>query len=252
METLVNTLKDIQDNIELLKQRELTYYDGNWCCFKIDSNGCGSCDTSIKLENRLFNVLKDCEYLIENGHTVSHRAVTQFRFAEGTGYCPDIMSDIDSLILELMPLFKDKKFKSISIILDYVKEQGYKYQWNDRHYDFGSYWGGDRYCSIIRIDKGNISVGFPYSSCNRTQLFSKNHVYRTLIRYHRILKGYTWLNYKDCPVKRIENGSGTGIRHIGADIIRAFWREAVKLSPYSDSELDKLVEEKKELLCVLD
>ena len=251
METLVNGLKNLQDNIELLKQRELTYYDGNWCCFKIDSNGCGSCDTSIKLENRLFNVLKDCEYLIENGHTVSHRAVTQFRFAFGKGYCPDIMSDIDSLILELMPLFKDKKFKSISNILDYVKEQGYKYQWNDYHYDFGSYWGGDRYCSIIRIDKGNISVGFPYSACNRTQLFKKNNIYRTLIRYHRILNGYSWLNYKDCPNESIKGGSGTGRRLLGIKIVEDFWKESVKLSPYSDEELNSLITNKKSLLTAL-
>ena len=244
----ISTLKDLQDNIELLKQRELTYYDGNWYCFRTDSNGCGSCDTTIKLNNRLFNVLKDCEYLIENGHTISHRAVTQFRFAEGTGYCPDIMCDIDSLVLELMPLFKDKKFKSISNILDYLKEQGYKYQWNDYHYDFGSYWSGDRYCSIIRIDKGNISVGFPYSSCNRTQLFKKNNIYRTLIRYHRILNGYSWLNYKDCPNESIKGGSGTGRRLLGTKIIEDFWKESVKLNPYSDESLDELVDKKKELL----
>ena len=38
----IDTMQDSIDNIELLKQREITYYEGNWCCFKVDSNGCGS------------------------------------------------------------------------------------------------------------------------------------------------------------------------------------------------------------------
>lgn len=32
-----DTMQDIIDNIELLKQREITYYEGHWCCYKVDS-----------------------------------------------------------------------------------------------------------------------------------------------------------------------------------------------------------------------
>ena len=43
----IDTLQDIIDNLELLKQRELTYYEGHWCCYKVDQNGCGSVDNDI-------------------------------------------------------------------------------------------------------------------------------------------------------------------------------------------------------------
>ena len=53
----INTMQDIIDNIELLKQREITYYEGHWCCFKVDQNGCGSVDNDIRLNDKLFNGL---------------------------------------------------------------------------------------------------------------------------------------------------------------------------------------------------
>ena len=72
----IDTMQDIIDNIKLLKQREITYYEGNWCCFKVDQNGCGSVDNDIRLNDKLFNVLKDCEFIRKDGHIVSHRSVT--------------------------------------------------------------------------------------------------------------------------------------------------------------------------------
>ena len=97
----IDTIQDLIENLDLIKSRELTYYDGNWCCFKVDSNGCGSCDREITLNNSLFTVLKLCGYLKPVGHTVSHRAVTQFEFRLLS------LERLDNFILELIPLFKD-------------------------------------------------------------------------------------------------------------------------------------------------
>ena len=49
----IDTMQDIIDNIELLKQREITYYEGHWCCYKVDQNGCGSVDNDIRLNEKM-------------------------------------------------------------------------------------------------------------------------------------------------------------------------------------------------------
>ena len=246
----INTLKDVQDNIDLLKDREITYYDGTWIAFKVDGDGCGSPDNSIKLNNKLFNVLKDCEYLFKESHTVSHRSVTHFKFADGFYKNADIMTpDMDSLLLDLMKDFHNQKFTSISKIIDYAREKGYETSWNDYHYDFGSYWGGDRYCSVILFKRNKARAGIVYNACGRTQLFKKNFIYRTFVRYHRIINGMSWLNYKDVPYEWIEDGSGTGKRYRKLYVVDDFWKAVPKLQPYTDESLDKLVEEKRKELC---
>ena len=104
----IDTMQDIIDNIELLKQREITYYDGHWCCFKVDSNGCGSVDNDIRLNDKLFNVLKDCEYIQKDGHTVSHRSVTQFKFS--SKFDKVTVTELNQFFLELIQHFHNGDF----------------------------------------------------------------------------------------------------------------------------------------------
>ena len=230
----IDTIQDLIENLDLIKSRELTYYDGNWCCFKVDSDGCGSCDRDITLNNSLFTVLKLCGYLKPVGHTVSHRAVTQFEFRLLS------LERLDNFILELIPLFKDKRFKSLTELLEF---KGIRI-WKDTQFDYGSHWGGDRWCNCIYIEKDNAQVGFPYNQYGRSKLLSKNDIYQTLIRYHRQLNNLSWLNYRDAYWYTDSEGNRKSTHYIVDD----FWK-AVKKMNFSDSNLDKLVEERKKLLC---
>lgn len=243
----INTLQDIIDNLELLKQRELTYYEGNWCCFKVDQNGCGSVDNDITLRDKLFNVLKDCEYLRKDGHTVSHRSVTQFKFS--SKFDKVTVIELNQFFHELIQHFHNKRFSSIKEIVYYAREK-FDSSWNDYHYDFGSYWGGDRYCNVLLFKKGDLQIGIPYASCGRTQLLTKNFIFRQLVRMYRQSNNLSWLNMGNCPRKYISESGG--YRTIGAEIVEQFWKDLGKVYPFTDEELSESISSKKAILKELD
>ena len=240
----INTLQDVIDNLDILKQLELTYYSGNWCCFKVDVNGCGSVDNDIKLNNHLFNVLKDCEYLQRVGHTVSHRSVTQFKFDKS--FDGVTVEGLNSFLLSLIQYFHNKRFKSIKEIVQYTREK-FDGSWHEYHYDFGSYWGGDRYCNVILFKQGDLQIGLPYNSCGRTQLLNKNFIFMQLIRMYRRLNNLSWLNKSDCTTVSIPNTHG-GRRILGTEIVERFWKDLGKTYPFSDDELSEIISNKKEML----
>lgn len=240
----INTLQDVIDNLDILKQLELTYYSGNWCCFKVDVNGCGSVDNDIKLNNHLFNVLKDCEYLQKISHTVSHRSVTQFKFAKN--FDNVTAEGLNSFLLEVIQYFHNKRFKSVKEIVQYTREK-FDSSWHEYHYDFGSYWGGDIYCNVILFKQGDLQIGLPYNSCGRTQLLNKNFIFMQLIRMYRRLNNLSWLNKSDCTTVAIPNTHGG--RHIlGTEIVEQFWKDLGKTYPFSDDELSEVISNKKEML----
>ena len=239
----IDTMQDIIDNIELLKQREITYYEGHWCCFKVDSNGCGSVDNDIRLNDKLFNVLKDCEYIQKDGHTVSHRSVTQFKFS--SKFDKVTATELNQFFLELIQHFHNKRFGSIRKITYYAKEK-FDTFWHDYHYDYGSYWGGDRYCSVLLFIKDGIQIGIPYSSCGRTQLLKKNFIFRQLLRMYRQSNNLSWLNYADCP--RIPNPEGRAIKRVGTDVVEQFWKDLGKVYPFTDEELSESIASKKAII----
>ena len=240
----INTLQDVIDNLDILKQLELTYYSGNWCCFKVDINGCGSVDNDIKLNNHLFNVLKDCEYLQRVGHTVSHRSVTQFKFDKS--FDGVTVEGLNSFLLSLIQYFHNKRFKSIKEIVQYTRER-FDSSWHEYHYDFGSYWGGDRYCNVILFKQGDLQIGLPYNSCGRTQLLNKNFIFMQLIRMYRRLNNLSWLNKSDCPTVPIPN-SHSGRHLLGTEIVERFWKDLGKTYPFSDEDLSEVISNKKEIL----
>lgn len=243
----IDTLQDIIDNLELLKQRELTYYEGHWCCYKVDQNGCGSVDNDITLRDKLFTVLKDCEYIKKVGHTVSHRSVTHFEF--DNKFDKVTVAELNQFFHELIEYFHNKRFSSIKEIVYYTREK-FDSSWNDYHYDFGSYWGGDRYCNVLLFKKGDLQVGIPYASCGRTQLLTKNFIFRQLVRMYRQSNNLSWLNMGNCPRKYISESGG--YRTIGAEIVEKFWKDLGKVYPFTDEELSESISSKKALLKELD
>lgn len=240
----INSLKDVVDNLEILKQRELTYYAGDWCCFKIDPDGCGSVDYDIKLNNHLFNVLKDCEYLQKVSHTVSHRSVTQFKFDKS--FDNVTAEGLNSFLLEVIQHFHNKRFKSIKEIVHYAREK-FDSAWHEYHYDCGSYWDGDRYCNVLLFKQGDLQIGMPYNSCGRYQLLKKNFIFMQLIRMYRRLNNLSWLNKSDCPTIPIPNTHG-GRHLLGTEIVERFWKDLSKTYPFSDDELSEVISKKKEML----
>ena len=243
----IDTMQDIIDNIELLKQRELTCYDGHWCCFKVDQNGCGSIDNDIKLRDKLFTVLKDCEYLRKDGHTISHRSVTQFKF--DSKFDKVTATELNQFFLELIQHFHNKRFSSVKEIVYYAREK-FDSTWHEYHYDFGSYWGGDRYCNVILFIKDDLQIGIPYTSCNRTQLLIKNFIFRQLLRMYRQSNNLSWLNFSDCPRKYISESGG--YRTIGTKVVEQFWKDLGKVYPFTDEELSESISNKKVILKELD
>ena len=243
----IDTMQDIIDNIELLKQRELTYYDGHWCCFKVGQNGCGSADNDIKLRDKLFAILKDCEYLRKDGHTISHRSVTQFKF--DSKFSKVNATELNQFFLELIQHFHNKRFSSIREITYYAKEK-FDTFWHGYHYDFGSYWGGDRYCNVLLFKKGDLQIGIPYNSCGRTQLLKKNFIFRQLLRMYRQSNNLSWLNYADCPRK--PNPESRAIRHVGTEVVEQFWKDLGKTYPFTDEELSESISNKKAIIKELD
>ena len=243
----IDALQDVIDNIELLKQRELTYYDGHWCCFKVDTNGCGSVDNDITLRDKLFTLLKDCEYIKKVGHTVSHRSVTHFEF-DGK-FDKVTVTELNQFFHELIQYFHNKRFSSIKEIVYYAREK-FDSSWNDYHYDFGSYWGGDKYCNVLLFKKGDLQIGIPYTSCGRTQLLTKNFIFRQLLRMYRQSNNLSWLNMSDCPRKSIPNSNGRRI--IGAEVVKQFWKDLGKVYPFTDEELSESIFNKKVMIKELD
>ena len=243
----IDTLQDVIDNLELLKQHEITYYDGHWCCFKIHPNGCGSVDNDITLRDKLFTVLKDCEYIKRVGHTVSHRSVTHFEF--DNKFDKVTVAELNQFFHELIQHFHNKRFSSIKEIVYYAREK-FDSSWNDYHYDFGSYWGGDRYCNVLLFKKGALQIGIPYNSCGRTQLLTKNFIFRQLVRMYRQSNNLSWLNMGNCPRKYISESGG--YRTIGAEIVEKFWKDLGKVYPFTDEELSESISSKKAILKELD
>ena len=74
-------------------------------------NGCSSVDNDIRLNDKLFTVLKDCEYMRKDGHTVSHRSVTQFKFS--SKFDKVTATELNQFFLELIQHFHNKRFGSI-------------------------------------------------------------------------------------------------------------------------------------------
>ena len=243
----IDTLQDIIDNLELLKQCELTYYDGHWCCYKVDHNGCGSVDNDITLRDKLFTVLKDCEYIKKVGHTISHRSVTHFEF--DNKFDKVTVTELNQFFHELIEYFHNKRFSSIKEIVYYTREK-FDSSWNDYHYDFGSYWGGDRYCNVLLFKKGYLQIGITYNSCGRTQLLTKNFIFRQLVRMYRQSNNLSWLNMGNCPRKYISESGG--YRTIGAEIVEQFWKDLGKVYPFTDEELSESISSKKAILKELD
>lgn len=239
----IDTLQDIIDNLELLKQRELTYYDGHWCCYKVDQNGCGSVDNDITLRDKLFTVLKDCEYIKKVGHTVSHRSVTHFEF--DNKFDKVTVTELNQFFHELIQHFHNKRFSSIKEIVYYAREK-FNSSWHDYHYDFGSYWGGDRYCNVLLFKKGDLQIGIPYASCGRTQLLTKNFIFRQLVRMYRQTNNLSWLNMGNCHRKYISESGG--YRIIGMHVVEQFWKDLGKVYPFTDEELSESISNKKAIL----
>ena len=188
-------------------------------------------------------MLKDCEYIRKDGYTVSHRSVTQFKFS--SKFDKVTVTELNQFFLELIQHFHNKRFGSIREITYYAKEKFGTF-WHGYHYDFGSYWGGDRYCSVLLFRKDGIQIGIPYNSCGRTQLLKKNFIFRQLLRMYRQSNNLSWLNMSDCHRKSISNSNG--IRIIVMKVVEQFWKDLGKSYPFTDEELSESISNKKAIL----
>ena len=242
----IDTFKDVQENLETLKKYQLNRYDGNWVMYDTDENGSGGQYEDIELNNSLFECLLSNGYLYHTDYIISHRSAPFFKFTVGVYGHPDIDTpSFDKMCLHLADIVKDKRFTSIEDCFRLISKY-YDCRITEQ-FDFGSYWGGTRYQNALKFtmdDYYHTQVRVPYASCGRGQMLSKNHLFKTFMRYHCRLNNLAWLNWSDIPWK--EPKAEGRSRWRSTKFVDDFYKkEFSKLFPISDIRLNEIMLQKK-------